>query len=458
VFCGPFLNTIIDMAQVWVVLGVFLTAILLHYLVLQKEGFYVTPRVMSSVRTPTGGTSSGSTSTTTTTTTTAPAPARALTTTPPASSRGSTIDQLNKYKNYVEKYYVPTLKQLVPYLTGIAKNDLTKLITGLEGALRINAYTSDEAKLVPFQLFVDDINISIPILNKILSSLKLPLAVVFSPSSATPPEVPAILVSFKCKGIDKKTFRYDNGTKRNYATMAIADSWDKNWRSAPEVDCSTLPDGPPMAMLTSFRCKGIANKAFRYDAGKRREYASTAIADSWDKDWRKGPTIDCTNYPQGKPMAMKPAGVAGAAGAAGTAGTAGAGASTTSGTTSTGLSALIGDLITTTESQNQYEDQLRTVVRDEIEDALGEIQMGPRDTTNVFILDRNTPLTGANLTGVNSDSLQQGTEYRTYSTPYTQGQIPSYVTYPKPGEENKPIDMNDYVRKDSIPCWGCSLK
>ena len=170
------------------------------------------------------------------------------------------------------------------------------------------------------------------------------------------------------------------------------------------------------------------------------------IADSWDKDWRKAPTLDCANYPEGEPMAMK------------TAAAAAAGEAKDSTSTSTGLSALIGDLVSNTEAQNQYEDQLRTVVRDEIEDALGGIQMGPRDTTNVFILDRNTPLTGANLSGVNSDALQQGTEYRTSGTPYAQGQVPSYLTYPRPGEENKPIDMNDYIRKDSIPCWACNPK
>ena len=24
-------------------------------------------------------------------------------------------------------------------------------------------------------------------------------------------------------------------------------------------------------------------------------------------------------------------------------------------------------------------------------------------------------------------------------------------------QHSKPLDMNDYIRKDSIPCWGCSL-
>jgi hypothetical protein len=24
-------------------------------------------------------------------------------------------------------------------------------------------------------------------------------------------------------------------------------------------------------------------------------------------------------------------------------------------------------------------------------------------------------------------------------------------------QNSKPLDMNDYIRKDSIPCWGCSL-
>jgi hypothetical protein len=53
-------------------------------------------------------------------------------------------------------------------------------------------------------------------------------------------------------------------------------------------------------------------------------------------------------------------------------------------------------------------------------------------------------------------SLAQGSEYcganGATTTPYSQGQTSSQ------NSEACPYDMTEYVRKDKIPCWGCSLK
>jgi hypothetical protein len=53
-------------------------------------------------------------------------------------------------------------------------------------------------------------------------------------------------------------------------------------------------------------------------------------------------------------------------------------------------------------------------------------------------------------------ALAQGTDYSgangSVSSSYGLGQTSSKNAKPCP------YDINEYVRKDSIPCWGCSLK
>jgi hypothetical protein len=56
---------------------------------------------------------------------------------------------------------------------------------------------------------------------------------------------------------------------------------------------------------------------------------------------------------------------------------------------------------------------------------------------------RNNPLP-TNCAPTNTNNLQQGQE-AINANPVTRC------------TKKPPIDMNDYIRKDSIPCWGCSV-
>jgi hypothetical protein len=93
---------------------------------------------------------------------------------------------------------------------------------------------------------------------------------------------------------------------------------------------------------------------------------------------------------------------------------------------------------------------IRDIVDEELDKKLKEIKKGPKDSANDKISDRTTSKDSTKDTSC-SDSLAQGKWFRTAdneSCPYAAGQKP--IPYP--------IDMNDYIRKDSIPCWGCTLK
>jgi hypothetical protein len=97
-------------------------------------------------------------------------------------------------------------------------------------------------------------------------------------------------------------------------------------------------------------------------------------------------------------------------------------------------------------------DDIRNIVDDELEAKLKEIKKGPKDDVNDKLSDRNTkPASSEDKTATCSDSLAQGNWFRSAADegcPYAAGQAP--VPYP--------IDMSEYIRKDSIPCWGCTLK
>jgi hypothetical protein len=56
---------------------------------------------------------------------------------------------------------------------------------------------------------------------------------------------------------------------------------------------------------------------------------------------------------------------------------------------------------------------------------------------------RNNPISTECAT-TNTDNLQQGQE-AINANPVTKC------------TKKTPIDMNEYIRKDSIPCWGCTL-
>lgn len=98
-------------------------------------------------------------------------------------------------------------------------------------------------------------------------------------------------------------------------------------------------------------------------------------------------------------------------------------------------------------------DQIRSTIREEIGAYFKNVKEGPKDKANSEIASRSTEPVPPVAPKVASDNLYQGSWFRTAAEegcPYAQGQVPSPLPYP--------IDMNDYIRKDSIPCWGCKLK
>lgn len=57
--------------------------------------------------------------------------------------------------------------------------------------------------------------------------------------------------------------------------------------------------------------------------------------------------------------------------------------------------------------------------------------------------------------GSTTPALAQGSEFTgADGSPYGQGQQSCKKSEPEPC----PYDMNEYIKKDKIPCWGCSLK
>jgi len=100
-------------------------------------------------------------------------------------------------------------------------------------------------------------------------------------------------------------------------------------------------------------------------------------------------------------------------------------------------------------------DSLKTFVADEVASQLTKYKLGPKDVQNAAVADRETIPVTTKTPDASSDALEQGKWFRNEnspSCPYATGQ--QATGFPQPN----PIDMNDYVRKDSIPCWGCNLK
>jgi hypothetical protein len=103
-------------------------------------------------------------------------------------------------------------------------------------------------------------------------------------------------------------------------------------------------------------------------------------------------------------------------------------------------------------------DDIKKTIRDEIQTALGDVKKGPKDGVNAKLEDRSTEtLKPTGPSKPISNGLAQGSWFRNASQegcPYAMGQQVNPNAQPVPF----PIDMNDYIRKDSIPCWACNLK
>jgi len=59
--------------------------------------------------------------------------------------------------------------------------------------------------------------------------------------------------------------------------------------------------------MTSVKCTDDPNKVYRYADGQLRWYPNPSVASSWDPNWTKITTLNCTNIPKGPTMEMKPA-------------------------------------------------------------------------------------------------------------------------------------------------------
>lgn len=102
-------------------------------------------------------------------------------------------------------------------------------------------------------------------------------------------------------------------------------------------------------------------------------------------------------------------------------------------------------------------DDIKKTIREEIQSLMGNVKTGPKDGVNKVIEHRATDPIVPTVPKVSTNSLEQGSWFRNASQegcPYAMGQQVDANAQPVPF----PIDMNDYIRKDSIPCWGCSLK
>jgi hypothetical protein len=98
-----------------------------------------------------------------------------------------------------------------------------------------------------------------------------------------------------------------------------------------------------------------------------------------------------------------------------------------------------------------------------------DVKVGPKDTANESVAERSkAPLIPESISSKVTDALQQGKEYiRSGCRPKPRPQ-PAPCPAPEPScpepscPEPKPVpfpcNSSDYIRKDQIPCWGCSLK
>jgi hypothetical protein len=110
-----------------------------------------------------------------------------------------------------------------------------------------------------------------------------------------------------------------------------------------------------------------------------------------------------------------------------------------------------------TEATPETED-IEEIVSKEVESQLQKVKLGPKDQVNGKLSERTTePVKPETPIAPKTNGLVQGSWFRSAAQegcPYAQGQQVDPSLPPQPF----PIDMNDYIRKDSIPCWACTLK
>lgn len=121
--------------------------------------------------------------------------------------------------------------------------------------------------------------------------------------------------------------------------------------------------------------------------------------------------------------------------------------------TTTDLLATPSDAVLSGSNAPSFFDKIRGIVREEVKGQFSNVAYTPKDLQSAKVAGRSTePVTAKTPATVNSDALQQGSWFRQdQGCPYAASQASLAPIA-------NPIDMNDYIRKDSIPCYGCTLK
>lgn len=121
-------------------------------------------------------------------------------------------------------------------------------------------------------------------------------------------------------GMPAGVYRYSgNNTLQYYPTPEIASSWNPNWTSTVDINCSTYALGDTATRLNSASlnngdavgCRqgkelpnGVQGGIYRYvDDNVLRWYPNPEIANAWDPSWSSRiKWSDCTTYKSGEPM------------------------------------------------------------------------------------------------------------------------------------------------------------
>lgn len=120
--------------------------------------------------------------------------------------------------------------------------------------------------------------------------------------------------------------------------------------------------------------------------------------------------------------------------------------------TTADLLATPSDAVLSGSNAPSFFDKIRGIVRDEVKGQMSNVAYTPKDVQSAKVADRSTEPITSKTAEVNSDALQQGSWFRQdQGCPYAAGQSGA-------APMANPIDMNEYIRKDSIPCYGCTLK
>lgn len=107
-----------------------------------------------------------------------------------------------------------------------------------------------------------------------------------------------------------------------------------------------------------------------------------------------------------------------------------------------------------------WKTDLKSVIQTEVKNAIGETNGGSEKQAQEpakYQLDKSQQ-SASNCPSQNTTvGLQQGADYRGAQPqgapcPYAQAQTAAQCSQPQP------VDMSEYIRKDSIPCWGCNIK